>query len=106
MSTEEPKRVAFNPTWIAAAVLVLTELFRVGGNVQAFSDLRARQDADETWKAATDKRLSEGEKVAAVSSAKVEKDLETLKAGMNSLQSALMVPPVIRTTTPNSTRTP
>lgn len=91
MSTTETPRAAFNPTWIAAGILVLTQLLSVGGSYQAFSDMRSWRVEMEAWRGATDKRLAEVDKSAAVTATEFRKDMEQVKAGIQALQSALMV---------------
>lgn len=90
LASPEP-RPPFNPTWIAAGVLVLTQLLSVGGSWQAFSDMRTWRVEMESWRAATDKRLAEADKTSAVSNAEFRKDMEQVKAGIQALQNALMV---------------
>lgn len=91
MSAQEPQRTAFNPTWVAAGVLVLTQLLSIGGSWQAFSDMRTWRVEMESWRSATDKRLAEADKASAVSATEFRKDMEQVKAGIQALQSALMV---------------
>lgn len=99
LAATEPKglTLANIPAWVMLIVVlgspVVTAFTTSALTSREVSELRTRQDADDAWKAATEKRLAEGEKVNAVSSAKVEKDLEALKTGILSLQSALMVNP-------------
>lgn len=91
MSAPEPQRPAFNPTWIAAGVLILTQLLSVGGSYQAFSDMRAWRVEMESWRSSTEKRLADTDKTSAVSATEFRKDMEQVKAGIQALQSALMV---------------
>lgn len=91
MSTSETPRAAFNPTWIAAGILVLTQLLSVGGSYQAFSDMRSWRVEMEAWRTKTESRLYEAEKNTAVSNKEFQKDMEQVKAGIQALQSALMV---------------
>lgn len=91
MSAPEPQRPAFNPTWVAAGILVLTQLLSIGGSWQAFSDMRTWRVEMEAWRSSTDKRLAEADKTSAVSATEFRKDMEQVKAGIQALQSALMV---------------
>lgn len=88
---EIAQRTPFNPTWIAAGILVLTQLLSVGGSWQAFSDMRAWRIEMEAWRSRTDTRLAEADKQYAVSATEFRKDMEQVKAGIQALQSALMV---------------
>lgn len=111
MSTADPQKpptlsAANFPAW-AMLVVALGSGVVSGATTSAVTsrdvtDLRARQDADDAWKASTDKRLAEVDKSSAVSNAKIEKDLETLKTGIQDLRSALMGgrPTVVTTPTP------
>lgn len=88
---EIAQKTPFNPTWIAAGILVLTQLLSVGGSWQAFSDMRAWRVEMESWRTKTESRLYEAEKNTAVSNKEFQKDMEQVKAGIQALQSALMV---------------
>lgn len=98
-ATPEPQRssgfaAATFPAWALLAVALGSGVVS-GATTSAVtsrdvSDLRQRQDADDAWKASTDKRLAEVDKSSAVSNAKIEKDIESMKTGISDLRSALM----------------
>lgn len=99
MSTADPQAskglsLANFPAWamllLAFGSVVVAVATASAISSRDVSDLRVRQDADEVWKTATERRLAEVDKAAAVSTAKIEKDLETLKTGVSDLRTALM----------------
>lgn len=87
----EPKKHPFNPAWIAVGVLSLTQIMGWGAFGQRATTTESQVVDLMAWRTVTDKRLSETEKSVAVSNAETRKDFEQVKAGIQALQSALMV---------------
>lgn len=87
---ESPKRVPFNPTWIAVGILGLTQVMGWGSFGQRATTTEAQVVDLMVWRTAMEKRLAEVDKSSAVSNAKIEKDIESMKTGISDLRSALM----------------
>jgi hypothetical protein len=81
----------FNPTWLAVGILAVTQLIGIGMTTQAGADTRVRVTALESWQAATERRISENERTAAVAAKGFEKDLASIDKRLGEIGQALMV---------------
>jgi hypothetical protein len=100
LASPEPRQgltLANIPAWVMLLVAlgspVVAGFTTSALNARDVAEMRAEQADMREWRRATEKRLAEGEKVSAVSSAKVEMALDSLKTGIASLQAAMMVNP-------------
>lgn len=88
MSDEKPK-APFNPAWIAVGIVLLGQVVLYGRTAERDDNTVAQVIELQRWQSATEKRLSESDKQAAVAAAQVASELRFMNANLDALRRSL-----------------
>lgn len=92
MSDEKPKP-PFNPAWIGVAVLLIGQLIFIGGVYGSLNQQASNNAAEvvklQAWQAATERRMAEADKQAAVTATQVASELRFMNANLDALRRSL-----------------